>query len=330
MNNLTILSGTSNPAFAEKICTHLGVISGEIYHHMFPSKETYCQIKSNIRGNDVFIVQGAGGIGGANDNLMQLLIMADAVRRSSANRITAVMPMSFYSRQDRKDKSRTPISAKLVANLLVASGVNRILTMDLHAPQIQGFFDIPVDCLEFQPVLNNHIKENFHSLALRDSCVVVAPDVGAVKRAESYAKVLNSGLALIVKLRKSDTEVDIESFVGDVKDKHCLLIDDLTESAGTLIQAAKACKERGAKSVTCAVTHFCITETGMSRLTYAMPNPNSTEIPYIDEFIHSDTATGWWNLKYKPANIREVSVSHLFARAIQNIHENKSISELFN
>jgi ribose-phosphate pyrophosphokinase len=326
--NLKIFSGIGNENFTQKICKHLNIDVGEIYQHTFPSKECYCQFKTNVRGDDVFLIQGMGDCG-ANDNLMRLLIMADAARRSSAARITAVMPMSFYTRQERKDKSRTPISAKLVMDLLQTAGVNRILTMDLHAQQIQGFTNLPVDCLEFQPILIDHIKEKFHALALRDSCVVVAPDVGAVKRSEKYAKLLHTGLALIVKTRKGDTEVDIESFVGDVKDKHCIIIDDLTESAGTLIQAAHACKERGAKSVICAVTHFCITETGMSRLSLTMPHPNLKDNVDIDEFIHSDTVSYWWNKKYKPANIFEISVAPLFSKAIQNIHENKSITELF-
>jgi ribose-phosphate pyrophosphokinase len=325
---MKIFSNTSDHPFALKICKSLNVPIGQVYHHTFPSGECYSQYKENLRGEDVFLINSLE-FGKVNDTLMRLLVMADAARRSSAKRITAVIPMMPYSRQDRKDKSRSPISAKLVMDLLQTAGVNRILTMDLHAQQIQGFTNLPVDCLEFQPILIDHIKEKFHALALRDSCVVVAPDVGAVKRSEKYAKTLHTGLALIVKTRKGDTEVDIESFVGDVENKHCIIIDDLTESAGTLIQAANACKKRGAKSVTCAVTHFCITETGMNRLSLTMPHPNMKDNVDIDEFIHSDTVTYWWNLKYKPAHIQELSVAPLFAKAIQNIHENKSISELF-
>jgi ribose-phosphate pyrophosphokinase len=325
---MKIFSGTANQPLAAKICKHLGIPVGEIYHHTFPSGECYSQYKENLRGEDVFLIQCIDS-GNTNNDLMRLFVMADAARRSSANQITAVMPMMAYSRQERKDKSRSPISAKLVMDLLESAGIDRILTMDLHAPQIQGFINKPVDMLEFQPILIDYLRLKFNPVTLREACVVVAPDVGAVKRAEKYSKLLGTGLALIVKTRKGDTEVDIESFVGEVKDKHVIIIDDLTESAGTLIQAAVACKSRGALSVTCAVTHFCFTDTAMERLTFAMPHANSIAETVIDEFVHSDTVSYWWKLKYKPANIKELSVSGLFAKAIKNINENKSISELF-
>ena len=326
---MRIFSGTTNEAFTSKICRSLGVEQGKVYHHTFPSGETYVQFKTNVRGDDVFLVQGMGN-GGANDNLMQLLIMADAARRSSAKRITAVMPMTFYTRQDRKDKSRTPISAKLVMDLLQAAGVNRILTMDLHAAQIQGFTNMPVDVLQFKPVLSDYINSKYDRLKLRNEYVVVAPDIGAVKRAEEYSKSLQTGLALIVKIRNGDEDVEIQSFVGDVKDKHCIIIDDLTESVGTLLQAAKACKERGAKTVTCAVTHGCFTQTGITRL-----QSDLTCERYIDEFIYSDTVECDWNKisEYpitKPDGTTVLSVAPLFANAIKNTNEDKSISELFN
>lgn len=325
--NLKIFGGTSNKALTDKICEYLKVDGGKIYHHTFPSGELYTQFKINIRGDDVFLIQGMGQ-GNANENLMQLLIMADAARRSSAARITAVMPMSFYNRQDRKDKSRVPISAKLIMDLIEAAGIDRILTMDLHAPQIQGFTNLPVDVLEFHPILCRYIKSKFTDLELRDNCVIVAPDVGAVKRSEKYSKSLNTGLALIVKTRKGDTEVDISSFVGEVLDKHTIIIDDLTESVGTLIQAAKACKNRGAKSVTCAVTHGCFTDLGCQRLQEAF------ETKVVDEFFYSDSVGLDWtkigSYPYnKPESLKEISVSALFAKAIIHIHENKSISELF-
>lgn len=328
--NLKIFSGKRNIELATNIANSLNIPLGDIYHHNFPSGESYCQFKENIRGDDVFLVQGI--IKPANENLMDILIMADAARRASAKRITAVIPYFGYSRQDRKDKSRVPISAKLVMDLLQSSGVNRILTMDLHAQQIQGFTNLPVDCLEFQPILVDYFNKMFNSCIVRNETVVVAPDVGAVKRSEKYAKLLHTGLALIVKTRKGDTEVDIESFVGDVKDKHCIIVDDLTESAGTLVQAANACKTRGSKSVTCAITHAGFTETAYERLTQAF-NYN-----VIDSFIYSDTIGYGWpdgtTSQYDtpiptPKQLVKLSVAPLFAKAIQNIHENKSITELF-
>jgi ribose-phosphate pyrophosphokinase len=323
--SLKIFAGQRDIEFAKRIAKYSYLELGEIYHHNFPSGESYCQFKENIRGDDVFLVQGITKP--ANENLMDILIMADAARRSSAQRITAVIPYFGYARQDRKDKSRVPISAKLVMDLLQAAGVNRILTMDLHAAQIQGFTNQPVDCLEFQPVLVKRLNELFYSHYDRNNLMVVAPDIGAVKRSEKYAKSLKAGLALIVKTRKSDTEVDIESFVGDVKDKKCIIVDDLTESAGTLVQAATACKERGASSVVCAVTHGCFTQTAYERLTKAFNER------IVDMFIHSDTVNYGWSLNtnnsVKPDRIFELSVSEVFAKAIRNIHENKSISELF-
>lgn len=321
--NMKIFSGGNKP-LTEQICEELGVTMDDVYHHTFPSGEKFCQFKTNIRGDDVFLIQGVDGNESANDSLMRLLVMADAAKRSSAARITAVMPMSFYSRQDRKTASRVPISAKLAANLIQAAGINRVLTMDIHAPQIQGFYDIPFDCLEFQPVLMEYLK----SFIDMNNAIVVSPDIGAVKRSEKYAKSLKTGMALIAKIRKNDTEVELEHFIGDVKDKDCIIVDDLTESAGTLVQAAKACKDRGAKSVTCAVTHNCITEVGMNRLIENMYHPNVLKEIVIDRFIHSDTINKWWHLKYKPATIIQLNVGKLFGKAIRNIHENKSVNEL--
>jgi ribose-phosphate pyrophosphokinase len=331
MNNPPILfAGTSSAEMSLEICRtpHTGIQYGSIYHHQFPSGEWYCQLKQNVRGEDVFLIQSI--CNPANDNLMQLLVMADAARRASAGRITAVIPYFGYQRQDRKDKPRVPISAKLVANMLVAAGVNRVLTMDLHAQQIQGFFDIPCDALEFSPVLVNHLNNSKYTVHDRQNLVVVAPDIGAVKRSEQYAKKLNARLALIAKVRRNDTDVDLQSFVGDVNGKDVLIVDDLTESAGTLIQAARACKERGAKTVTCAVTHACITDLGMTRLSESMPHPGLPDkISDIDMFIHSDTIPHWWSHEYKPTNILNLSVAELFAKAIRNIHMNQSITSLF-
>ncbi len=309
--NIKIFTGEANPILGSDICKCLEIPMGDIYFHTFPSGEKYCQIKENIRGADVFLLQSI--IEPANDNLMQLLIMADAARRASAARITAVIPYFGYSRQDRKDKPRVPISAKLVANMLVAAGVNRILTMDLHAQQIQGFFDIPVDHLLFRPILMEALKD-------KNIEVVVAPDAGGLKKAEDYALHTKIDLAFISKRRKSDTEIEVTQFVGDVKDKNVLIIDDLTESAGTLTGAAHACKVNGAVNVYVGVTHNCMTEIGHGRLKEAI---NSA---YIDGFYTSNTANG----KLPPYSLVEkLSVAPLFAKAISCINLNQSVTSLF-
>lgn len=315
MNRPVIFSGTSNPKLAQHIAWATGNELGSIYHHSFPSGESYCQIKENIRGADVFLIQSI--VKPANDNLMQLLIMADACRRASAGRLTAVIPYFGYSRQDRKDKSRVPISAKLVLDILAAAGFNRIVTMDLHAPQIAGFTNLPFDHLYFRPALIKYLRN-------LDVQAVVSPDIGAVKRSEEYARKMNVELAFISKRRISDTEVQAQQFVGDVNGKNVLIVDDLTESAGTLVQAAQICKDNGAKKVYCAVTHNCLTPVGVERVATAKKNG------VIDDFISSNT-TGWT----APPNmsgdhIFTVDVSELFASAIRGIWNNESISVLFD
>ena len=320
MKNLKLFSGTSNVPLAEKIAENLFTKLGDIYHHRFPSGETYCQFKENIRGSDVFLIQGITNP--ANENLMELLVMADAARRASAERITAVIPYFGYARQDRKDKSRVPISAKLVLDIIETAGIDRVVTMDLHSPQVGGFTNLPFDHLTFEPVLVNYIRSKYHSLALRDSVVLMAPDVGAVKRIEKYASILKSDFGFISKKRIGDDKVELQSIVGDVKDKHVIIIDDLTESCGTLIQAADACKTNGAKHVTTVVTHGCITETGVNRLENALVNKN------IDEFVYSNTANIAKNTKLADRLV-ELDVSMVFAKAINNIHNNESVSELF-
>lgn len=318
-NLMKVFSGNSNLKLSCNIVENLNIKLGDIYHHKFPSGESYCQYKENIRGADVFLIQGITNP--ANENLMELLVMADAARRASANRITAVIPYIGYSRQDRKDKSRVPISAKLIFDLFNASGIDRILTMDLHSPQICGFTNLPVDHITFEPILVNYIKNKYHSLALRDSVIIMAPDVGAVKRVEKYASYLKSDFGFISKKRLGDDKVELQNIVGDVRDKNVILIDDLTESCGTLIQAAKECKKQGAKYVTCAVTHGCITDVGFFRL---LEDNNSNK--YIDEFIVSNSV----KISDKTMELVNVlDVSPLFAKAINCIHNDKSVSELF-
>ena len=318
MTNVKIFSGTSNLPLSAKIALNLETKLGEIYHHKFPSGETYCQFKENIRGCDVFLVQGITNP--ANENLMELLVMADAARRASADRITAVIPYMGYARQDRKDKSRVPITARLVLDLIATSGIDRVVTMDLHSPQVGGFTNLPFDHLTFEPVLVNYIRTKYHSLDCRDNVVLMAPDVGAVKRIEKYSSMLKSDFGFISKKRIGDDKVDLQNIVGNVKNKHVIIIDDLTESLGTMVQAAKECKRQGAVKVTCAVTHGCLTDVGMKRL---------SEADSIDEFIHSNTNNIWGNIGFKPSNVTELDVSGLFAKSIRSIHKNESVSELF-
>lgn len=321
---LKLFSGTSNFPLAQGISNYLKLPLGEIYHHSFPSGESYCQYKENIRGCDVFLIQGITNP--ANENLMQLLIMADAARRASAERITAVIPYFGYSRQDRKDKSRVPISAKLILDLIQAAGINRVVTMDLHSPQVGGFTNLPFDHLTFEPVLSNYIRNLYSGISISDNVVVMAPDVGAVKRAEKYASTLKTDFGFISKKRIDDEHVDFQSIVGNVANKYVILVDDMTESCGTLIQASSACKENGALEVRCAITHGGITETGMNRLSFAMSGPD----PIIKELIHSTTIQQNWTLGgWKPNNITSLDVNELFGKAINNIHNNESVSELF-
>lgn len=321
MKTLKLFSGTSNLPLAEKIAANMFTNLGDIYHHKFPSGESYCQFKENIRGCDVFLIQGISNP--ANENLMELLVMADAARRASADRITAVIPIFGYARQDRKDKSRVPISAKLVLDLIAAAGINRVVTMDLHSPQVGGFTNLPFDHLTFEPILIQYITSRYHSLALRDNVMLMAPDVGAVKRIEKYSSILKTDFGFISKKRIGDESVELQNIVGDIKDKHVIIIDDLTESCGTLIQAATACKKEGAKKVIASVTHGCLTTTGIPRL------KNALDDDIIDEFIYSNTNDGLSSFTTLSQKITQLDVSVIFAKAINSIHHNQSVSELF-
>lgn len=275
----------------------------------FPDGETFVKIEENVRGEEVFIVQPTSPP--TNHHLMELFIMMDALRRASAARITAVLPFYGYARQDRKDQPRVPITAKLVANLLVASGANRILAMDLHAQQIQGFFDIPVDHLYAAPVMYDYLKQK----KLTD-LVVVSPDTGGLKMAHAYSQVLESGLAIVAKRRKSPTEVESMAVIGDIDGKNVLLVDDLTETAGTLTAAAALLKEKGAKKIIACVSHAILNDTGIERLRKSM----------IDELITTDTVQ-------RPAidgvKITTLSVAGLLGEAIKRINSNSSVTSLF-
>src|ERR1051326_7637103 len=270
--NVKIFSGTSNPPLAEAICAYIGTELGKSTIKPFPDGETFVKIEENVRGEDVFLVQSTSPP--TNHHLMEMFIMIDALRRASAARITAVLPFYGYARQDRKDQPRVPITAKLIANLLVAAGTNRILTMDLHAQQIQGFFDIPVDHLYAAPVMYEYLRKK----RLTD-LVVVSPDVGGLKMAHAYSQVLEGGLAIVAKRRKSATEVESMAVIGEIKGKNVLLVDDLTETAGTLTQAASLLKKKGAKLIWACVSHAILNDVGIERLRKSV----------IDELITTDT-----------------------------------------
>ena len=303
-----ILSGTAHPTIATSICENLGVEPCAVTVDTFPDGETFVQIIENIRGRDVYIVQPT--CPPTNQNLMELLIMVDAVRRASAHRITAVLPFFGYARQDRKDRPRVPITAKLVANLLVAAGVQRVLTVDLHAGQIQGFFDIPVDHLYAAPVLIKAIRER----EIED-LVVVSPDVGGIKMTHSYAKTLGAPMAIVAKNRVSADEVEAMSMIGDVRGKNVLLVDDLTETAGTLTAAARLLMENGAKAIYAGVTHGVLGDKGRERIA------NS---PIVELFATNSTPQA-----YGP-KVTTLDIAPLLSEAIKRIHGDESVTSLFD
>ena len=304
---MKIFSGTSNEPLSKAICASIGIEIGKSTIKPFPDGETFVKIEENVRGEDVFIVQSTSPP--TNHHLMELFIMIDAVRRASANRITAVLPFYGYARQDRKDQPRVPITAKLVANLLVAAGANRILTMDLHAQQIQGFFDIPVDHLYAAPVMYEYLKKK----DLKD-LVVVSPDVGGLKMAYAYSQVLEGGLAIVSKRRKSATEFASLAVIGEIRGKNVLLVDDLTETAGTLTMAAGHLKKKGAKRILACVSHAILNDVGVERLRKSA----------IDELITTDTV-----LRPEISGITTLSVAGLLGEAIKRIHSNSSVTSLF-
>lgn len=305
---LKIFSGNSNRPLAEEICRHIGVPLGEATVTSFPDGESFVKINENIRGADVFIIQST--CPPSNHHLMELLIMMDAARRASAQRITAVMPFYGYARQDRKDQPRVPITAKLVANLLVAAGANRVLTMDLHSQQIQGFFDIPVDHLYASPVF-------FHYLAKKKTTnlVVCSPDVGGMKMAAAYADMLGAGIGLVAKKRMNATTVEAINVVGEVKDCDVLLVDDITETAGTLTAAAKILRDSGAISVRAAVSHCILNEMAYERLRTGL----------IDELITTNSIPN----DPRGLPITALSIAGLLGDAIVRINSNESITSLF-
>ncbi len=306
---MIIFSGTAHPELSKQIADFVEQPLGSVDISRFPDGEIMVKIIDNIRGQDIFIVQPI--CTPPNESLMELLIMIDAARRASAARITAVLPFYGYARQDRKDQPRVPITAKLVANLLVAAGTNRLLTMDLHAQQIQGFFDIPVDHLYAAPVIVKYLRSQ-----KLDNIVIVSPDAGGLKMAYAYSTMLETGLAFVAKQRRSPSEVAAIDVVGDVKGRNCVLVDDLSTTAGTLSEASRILMERGAKSVRASVTHTLTTKTGMDRL---KKSP-------IEELITTDSVP---KNDWAGCPIKVLSVAELLGEAIKRIHGNQSVTSLF-
>jgi ribose-phosphate pyrophosphokinase len=309
--DLKIFSGRAHPALAQEICTSLGMPLGELTLYNFSDGETYCQIDENVRGADVFVIQPTSSP--VNEHVMELLIMLDAFRRSSASRITAVMPYFGYGRQDKKDKPRVPIAAKLMADLLTASGADRILTMDLHAAQIQGFFNIPVDHLFAAPVLLDAIR----AMELED-LVIVSPDVGGVARARAIGKRLGASLAIIDKRRTGKNETEVLNVVGDVEGRNVLILDDIIDTAGTIVQAEQALRDHGAKMTWAAAVHPVLSGPAVERI-----EASRIESLIVTNTIPVDAAMA------RCARIRSLSIAPLLGQAIQRIHEGTSVSSLF-
>lgn len=308
-NSFKIFCGNSNPVLAQEICDYLGVPLGDATVNSFPDGESFVRIEENIRGMDVFIIQSTSNP--ANQNLMELFIMIDAAKRASASRITAVIPFYGYARQDRKDQPRVPITSKLVANLLVSAGASRILTVDLHAQQIQGFFDIPVDHLYASPVMFEYLK-NIDC----DNLTLFSPDVGGMKMASAYANFLKVPLGFIAKRRTDAETVEAISLVGDTDGRDILIVDDMTETAGTLCAAAELLKKNGARKVFAAVSHGVLNDKGYQRLADG----------HLDELITTNTTPV---LQQEGIPITVLSVSKLLGEAINRINKNESVTGLF-
>ena len=312
--DIKVFSGNANPKLAADICKYIGIKLGESEVGCFSDGETYASIYETVRGSDVFLIQST--CMPVNDNLMELLIMIDAMRRASAGRITAVIPYFGYARQDRKAKSRDPISAKLVANMLTAAGADRVLTMDLHAAQIQGFFDIPVDVL-----LGNPIFVDYYAKKFGDRCeemMVVSPDVGSVARARAFAQKLHMNLAIVDKRRQKTNQCEVMNVIGDVKGKDCILFDDMVDTAGSLCNAAKAVVEvGGAHNVYACASHAVLSGPAIERINAS----NITELAFLDTIPAIAPE--------KSGKIKYLTVAPMFAEAIERIYQEISVSKLF-
>ena len=311
-NKIRVFSGNSNPSLAEKICASLGVPLGVAKVRTFSDGEIMVEIGENVRGRDIYVVQST--CSPTNNNLMELLIMMDALKRASAATITAVIPYYGYARQDRKVVPRTPITSKLVADLITTAGADRVVTIDLHAGQIQGFFNIPVDNLYAAPVILEHLKKRFAD----GDAVMVSPDAGGTERARAFAKRLGCTLAVIDKRRTGPNVAEVMHLIGDVKGKAAIILDDMIDTAGTLTQAARALKEHGAKSIHACATHGVLSGPAIDRI---------NESP-IEEVLITDTIPlgGKADLTEK---VKVLSVAELLAEAIRRIHDDESVSSLF-
>ena len=314
--DIKVFSGNSNKALAEAICREMGTQLGDSEVGAFSDGENYVSIYETVRGSDVFVIQSTSSP--VNDNLMELLIMIDALRRASAGRITAVIPYFGYARQDRKTKPRDPISAKLVANLITRAGADLVLTMDLHANQIQGFFDIPVDNLLGSPVFVDHFRAKFADC--HDETMVVSPDVGSVARARAFAQKLDMPLAIVDKRRQKANSSEVMNIIGEVEGKNVILLDDMVDTGGSLCHAAKALVEiGGAKSVTACASHGVLSGPAYDRINESV----------IDEVIFLDTIQPRPDVHKICPKIKYLSVAHMFAEAIERIYEEQSVSKLF-
>ncbi|MFK4823629.1 ribose-phosphate pyrophosphokinase [Paenochrobactrum sp. BZR 588] len=310
---MKLFAGNSNQVLAESVANYLNIPLGKAVVKRFADQEIFVEIQENVRGEDVFVLQSTSYP--TNDHLMELLIMIDAFRRSSARRITAVIPYYGYARQDRKPGPRTPISAKLVANLITEAGANRVLTLDLHAGQIQGFFDIPTDNLYAVPVIARDVKANYET----SNCMVVSPDVGGVVRARSLAKRIGANLAIVDKRRERAGESEVMNVIGEVSGKDCLLFDDIVDSGGTLCNAAEALLEKGASSVTAYITHGVLSGGAVARIASSK----------LKELVITDSIQPSANIIATP-NIRVLSIAPLIGEAIARTAAEESVSSLFD
>jgi ribose-phosphate pyrophosphokinase len=310
---MKILACNSNRPLAEAISTYLNLPLTKASVRRFSDMEIFVEIQENVRGEDVFVIQSTSYP--VNDNLMELLITLDALMRSSARRATAVIPYYGYARQDRKSAARTPISAKLVANMITAAGADRVLTVDLHAGQIQGFFDIPTDNLFAAPVFIKDIKDRYNG----EDLVIVSPDVGGVVRARAIAKRLDADLAIIDKRRERAGVSEVMNIIGDVKGRRCILVDDIVDSAGTLCNAAEALKEAGASAVSAYVTHGVLSGGAVTRV---VSSP-------LEALVTTDSILATEAVRAS-RNVRQLSIAPLMAEAIQRISEERSVSSLFD
>jgi ribose-phosphate pyrophosphokinase len=313
-DELEIFAGNSNPALAREVCEHLGVPMGEAEVGRFPDGEVLVEVRENVRGGDCFVIQSV--CTPPNENLMELLLLMDALRRASAKRITAVIPYFGYSRQDRKVAPRVPISAKLVADLVTTSGAARVLTIDLHAGQIQGFFNIPVDNLYAMPVLIPYLRKRLE----KGRITVVSPDAGGVERARAFARRLNANLAIIDKRRRRASEVAEMQLVGEVRDSSALLVDDMIDTAGTITEAAKVILEAGASEVLACATHPILSDPACERL-----NRSS-----LKEVVTTNSIPLRAKAQAELSMLKVLSIGGLIAEAIRRIHNEESVSSLFN